>query len=56
MCYIPSKRILQEGGYEPVDSMIYYGQPGPFAGDVEDTIFEGIRSVLKKVGRAPVKR
>jgi hypothetical protein len=56
MCYIPSKRILQEGGYEPVDSMIYYGQPGPFAGDVEDTIFEGIRSVLKKVGREPVKR
>jgi hypothetical protein len=56
MCYIPSKRIVQEGGYESVDSMIYYGQPGPFAGDVEDAIFEGIRSVLKKVGRAPVNR
>ena len=31
MCYIPSKRVLKEGGYEANDSMIYYGQPGPFA-------------------------
>ena len=27
-CYVPSRRVLVEGGYEPVDSMIYYGQPG----------------------------
>lgn len=51
MCYIPSRRILKEGGYEAIDSMTYYGQPGPFADDVEEIIFDGIRSVLKKVKR-----
>src|SRR6185295_7519277 len=30
MCYIPTQRILGEGGYEPDDSMIYYVLPGPF--------------------------
>lgn len=47
MCYIPSKRVLQEGGYEAVDSMVYYGQPGPFTPEVEESIFGMIRSVLK---------
>jgi len=51
MCYIPSARVLHEGGYEPVESMIYYGQAGPFAGDVEDRIFAMIHRVLKGVGR-----
>jgi neutral ceramidase len=50
MCYIPSKRVLQEGGYEPVDSMLYYGQPGPFTPDVEETIFTSIHQVMKRVG------
>ncbi len=50
MAYIPSKRVLQEGGYEPVDSMIYYGQPGPFRDDVEERMFSTIRWVLRKVG------
>jgi len=48
-CYIPSLRILKEGGYEANDSMIYYGQPGPFADDVEETIFGAIRRVMKRV-------
>ena len=51
MCYIPSKRILGEGGYEAVDSMIYYGQAGPFADDVEERIFAAIHRVMKDVGR-----
>src|SRR3954466_2853824 len=51
MCYIPSKRILGEGGYEAVDSMIYYGQAGPFADDVEERIFASIHRVMKDVGR-----
>jgi hypothetical protein len=56
MCYIPSLRVLKEGGYEAVDSMIYYGQPGPFAEDVEERVFGGIHAVLKQVGRPPAKR
>lgn len=51
MCYIPSRRVLLEGGYEADTSMIYYGMPGPFAEDVEEIIFGGIRDVLRRVGR-----
>jgi neutral ceramidase len=50
MCYIPSRRVLQEGGYEAVDNTIYYGQPGPFAETVEDTIMAAVRRVTKAVG------
>jgi hypothetical protein len=50
MCYIPSLRVLKEGGYEAVDSMIYYGMPGPFAEDVEDRMFDAIHRVMKRVG------
>lgn len=50
MCYIPSLRVLKEGGYEADSSMIYYGMPGPFSEDVEDSIFSSIRAVLKRVG------
>ena len=53
MCYIPSLRVLKEGGYEAVDSMMYYGQPGPFDEQVEEMIFGGIHSVMKRVGRSP---
>ena len=49
-CYIPSKRVLGEGGYEPVDSMIYYGQPGPFAPDVEERVFAAVQRVMRQVG------
>lgn len=50
MSYIPSDRVLREGGYEAVESMIYYGQPGPYASDVEDRIFDGIHRVMSAVG------
>ena len=50
MCYIPSLRVLREGGYEAETSMIYYGQPGKFSEDVEETIFATIRRVMKQVG------
>lgn len=51
MCYIPTAQVLKEGGYEAVDSMIYYGQPGPFTDDVEERIMTTIHSVMKRVGR-----
>jgi neutral ceramidase len=50
MCYIPSRRVLREGGYEAVDSMIYYGQPGPFAESVEEAIAAAMHRVMKRVG------
>ena len=51
MCYIPSARVLREGGYEANDSMIYYGQAGPFSEDVEDRILAAVHRVIKDVGR-----
>ncbi len=50
MGYIPSRRILREGGYEPVDSMIYYGHPGPFSEKVEDSVIGAAREALHKLG------
>jgi hypothetical protein len=48
-CYIPSLRVLREGGYEPVDSMIYYAQPGSLAENVQESIFRAVREVMGKV-------
>jgi hypothetical protein len=53
MSYIPSERVLREGGYEAVDSMVYYGQPGPYAPGVEGRVFDAVHAVMKKVGRVP---
>lgn len=50
MCYIPSLRVLREGGYEANQSMVYYGQPGPFAETVEEQVFDAVRTVLTSVG------
>jgi neutral ceramidase len=42
MAYIPSKRVLKEGGYEGATAMIYYGQPSPWAEQVEESIVEAV--------------
>jgi hypothetical protein len=51
MCYIPSARVLREGGYEANESMIYYGQQGPFAEDVEDRIMNAVHRAMRDLGR-----
>ncbi|QOY84907.1 neutral/alkaline non-lysosomal ceramidase N-terminal domain-containing protein [Paludibaculum fermentans] len=48
-CYIPSARVLREGGYEAVDSMIYYGHPGPFTEEVEPRIQDAITKAMSRV-------
>jgi hypothetical protein len=45
--YIPSLRILQEGGYEGGGAMVYYGQPGPFAPTVEETIIGKVHELVR---------
>jgi neutral ceramidase len=50
MCYIPSRRVLREGGYEAVDNMIYYGYPGPLVEGVEETLIGTCRRLLGGVG------
>lgn len=48
-CYIPNARVLREGGYEAVDSMIYYGQPGPFTEEVQSRIEEALVRAMRRV-------
>ncbi len=50
MGYIPSRRMLDEGGYEAGDAMMYYVQPGWFRADVEDRVMELARRVLSQAG------
>src|SRR5437763_1814895 len=38
MAYIPSARVLKEGGYEADSSQIYYGMPGKWSPTIEDAI------------------
>lgn len=45
-CYIASRRILREGGYEADDSMIYYARPTRLAGEAEDLILDGVQKLL----------
>ncbi|HEV2949898.1 MAG TPA: neutral/alkaline non-lysosomal ceramidase N-terminal domain-containing protein [Gemmataceae bacterium] len=43
-CYIPSERILREGGYEGGGAMIYYDVPGPFKPGLEEKIITAVRN------------
>jgi len=43
--YMPSLRILREGGYEGADSMIYYGHHGPWSPKVEEDIVRTVREL-----------
>jgi hypothetical protein len=45
-CYIPSERVLTEGGYEGVGAMTYYNKPAPFAGGVEQRIVDAVLRLL----------
>ncbi len=56
ICYIPTRRVLDEGGYEANESMIYYGLPGPFANNVEEKIVNAIHGMMKHVGAKPSKK
>lgn len=55
MSYIPSLRVLKEGGYEADQSMIYYGLPGPYDEQVEEHIMTTVHQVMKRVGRPAVQ-
>lgn len=51
MTYIPSRRVLDEGGYEGGGAMIPYGQPAlRWGDDVEDLITEGVKRVVTETG------
>ncbi len=39
--YIPSERVLEEGGYEGADAQLYYGFAAPWASGIEERILLG---------------
>ena len=43
MAYIPSRRVLTEGGYEGGGAMVYYGLPTVWAPEVEELIVREVR-------------
>jgi hypothetical protein len=49
MAYIPSARVLKEGGYEGESSMIYYGLPGKWDPRAEEIIVEKVRELARQV-------
>jgi len=47
--YIPSLRVLKEGGYEAGDAMRYTELPGPFAPSVETLVINKVHQLVKSV-------
>lgn len=47
MAYIPSLRVLKEGGYEGADAMIYYGLPTVWGPRIEELIVEEVHAQVK---------
>lgn len=45
-CYIPSRRVLDEGGYEGGGAMVYYDRPTKFAPDVEERIMGAVHALM----------
>ena len=47
--YLPSLRVLQEGGYEGGGAMRYTNLPGPFAPSVEKRVIDKVHKLVNKV-------
>lgn len=48
--YVPSRRVLLEGGYEPVGSIRYYSTlPSPFAPSIEEVIVAKVHELVGRV-------
>ncbi|MDX1928456.1 MAG: neutral/alkaline non-lysosomal ceramidase N-terminal domain-containing protein [Pirellulaceae bacterium] len=48
MAYIPSRRVLMEGGYEGGGAMVYYGLPTVWAPEIEPMILDEVSRQLAK--------
>ncbi len=53
MAYIPSQRVLKEGGYEGGGAMLYYGLPSPWADSVEEDIVGAVGKALAPTEPVP---
>lgn len=53
-CYIPTRQVLAEGGYEAENAMDYYGLPTRLVGDVEERIVGVVHELLAPAFRPVV--
>ncbi|MCI0459239.1 MAG: neutral/alkaline non-lysosomal ceramidase N-terminal domain-containing protein [Gemmataceae bacterium] len=51
MAYIPSLRVLKEGGYEGGGAMVYYGLPAVWAPRVEEILVAAVHEQAKRARR-----
>jgi hypothetical protein len=51
MAYIPSLRVLKEGGYEGGGAMVYYGLPTTWGPRIEELILAAVHEQSKQVTR-----
>ncbi|MCP4786575.1 MAG: hypothetical protein GY903_07675 [Fuerstiella sp.] len=49
--YLPTLRVLKEGGYEGGGHMVYTKFPGPFTETVEERVFETLDRLVQEVER-----
>ncbi len=52
--YLPSQRIVQEGGYEGARAMLYTDYPGPFEPSVENRVIDKVKELDQRL--EPVDR
>jgi hypothetical protein len=55
-CYIPSERILKEGGYEGGGAMVYYDRPTRLAPGIEALIINAVHDLLPRSFLADEKK
>lgn len=48
--YVPSRRVLLEGGYEGSEAVIYQLLPAPFRVEIEEKIVESVRRQATRLG------
>ncbi len=53
MAYIPSARVLKEGGYEADSSQIYYGMPGKWSPMIEEVIITKVKQLAGTTADLP---
>jgi len=55
LCYIPSERVLAEGGYEGAIAMVYYDRLAPFAPGIEEHIIRAAHDLVPEEFAAQVR-
>jgi hypothetical protein len=44
--YVPTKKVIPEGGYEVESNMYYYDHPFRFSSDIEDIIIKAVHNIV----------